>query len=237
MQNAIQSVWVRLGQGFREFRQFCAFGVAILIQRKLEPGGNGLARGNCFLFALGIALAVGISSVLGGTSVSQASPTLTPNEQQFVNDLATIGITPTSGLRGLVGLGYYFCSELSNGKTLEYMQNRAYAEITGSTPGQANAALDSAIKNLCPAAPPVSAGRDQASAEQAVKDAYTRKVANCFASRNEVPDVRSISWDAPGYSEQTGGSGYINDANPNLGRTQFMAMWIVGRWDVQINAC
>jgi hypothetical protein len=196
-----------------------------------------MARGNCFLCASGIALAISVSFVLGGTPVSQASPALTPNEQQFVNDLASIGITPKSGSRGLVGLGYYFCSELSTGKTLEYMRNRAYAEIAGSTPDQAKAALDFAIRDLCPAAPPVSAGRDQASAEQAVKNAYTRKVANCLGSRNEVTDVRSISWDAPGYSEQTGGSGYINDANPNLDRTQFMAMWIVGRWDVQINAC
>jgi len=196
-----------------------------------------VTRAKCFLCALGIALAICASSVFGGTPVSQATPALTPNEQQFVNDLARIGITPTSDSRSLVGLGYFFCSELSTGKTIEYMQNRAYAEIAGSTPGQARAALDFAIRDLCPAAPPVSAGRDQASAEQAVKDAYTRKVGNCLGSREEVTDVRSISWDSPGYSELTGGSGYVNDANPDLGRTQFMAMWIVGRWDVQINAC
>ena len=68
-------------------------------------------------------------------------------------------------------------------------------------------------------------------------DAYIQQVANCAGSRNEVPDVRSISWEQPGYSEDTGGGGFINDANPALGRTSFMAMWVVGRWDVQLSAC
>lgn len=185
-----------------------------------------------------VAMAI-ISWSLPSAVTAQADPTgaLAPNEQRFIDDLASIGIAPTSSPRGLVGLGYFFCSELSTGKTMEYMQNRAYAAITGSTPDQAKAALDFAVKDLCPAAPPVSAGRDRASAEQAVKDAYARSVGNCLGTRNEVPDVRSISWDAPGYSEQTGGSGYIVDANPHLGPTQFMATWIVGRWDVQIMAC
>lgn len=185
----------------------------------------------------GLALALAMSAL--NCTVSMASPgeTLSPNEQQFVTHLASIGITPTSGPRALVALGYYFCTELSSGKTREYMQNRAYAEINGSTPNQANAALEYAISDLCPAAPPASAGRDQRSAEQAVTDAYVRKVARCWGSRNEVPDVRSISWDRPGYSTETGGSGFINDANPNLGRTSFMAMWVVGRWDVEFTAC
>lgn len=70
-----------------------------------------------------------------------------------------------------------------------------------------------------------------------MKDAYVQKVANCLGSRNEVPNVQSISWDSPGYSEETGGSGTIHDANPHLGSTRFLARWNVGRWDVQILAC
>ena len=142
--------------------------------------------------------AIGVATFTGA-GVGHADPDtgLTPQEQQFVNDLASIGVTPTAGSRGLVGLGYHFCSELSSGKTREFMTNRAYAEITGSTPQQAKAALDFAISDLCPAAPPVSAGRDQQSAEQAIRDGYAKKLANCYATRNAVPNIQSISWDPP----------------------------------------
>lgn len=103
------------------------------------------------------ASAIGVAIVTGG-AVGHGDPNsvLTPNEQQFLNDLASIGVTSTAGDRALVALGYYFCSELSSGKTREFMANRAYAEIAGSTPQQAKAALDFAINDLCPAAPPVS---------------------------------------------------------------------------------
>jgi Protein of unknown function (DUF732) len=188
-------------------------------------------------FRLVLASAIGAALVTGG-AVGHADPDpgLTPNEQQFVNNLASIGVTPTAGSRGLVGLGYHFCSELSSGKTRESMANRAYAEITGSTPQQARAALDFAIKDLCPAAPPISAGRDQQTAEQAIRDGYAKKLANCYATRNAVPNIQSISWDPPGFSEETGGSGTIHDADPRLGG-QFLAMWVVGRWDIQYQWC
>jgi Protein of unknown function (DUF732) len=77
------------------------------------------------------ASAIGVAIVTGG-AVGHGDPNsvLTPNEQQFVNDLASIGVTSTAGDRALVALGYYFCSELSSGKTCEFMANRAYAEIT-----------------------------------------------------------------------------------------------------------
>jgi hypothetical protein len=129
------------------------------------------------------------------------------------------------------------CGDLAGGKTREYETNIVYGSIGGSTPDQAKAVVGFAINDLCPAAPPVSAGRDQASAERAVKDAYVQKVANCLGSRSEVPNVRSISWDAPGYSEETGGSGTVHDGNPHLGTTNFLAQWVVGRWDIQILAC
>jgi hypothetical protein len=87
------------------------------------------------------------------------------------------------------------------------------------------------------AAPSISAGRDQRSAENAVTSTYIQKVAGCLGSRNEIPSVQSISWDPPGYSEQTRGSGVIHDANPHLGDTHFLAQRVVGRWDVQIEAC
>lgn len=69
-------------------------------------------------FRLVLASAIGAALVTGG-AVGHADPDpgLTPNEQQFVNNLASIGVTPTAGSRGLVGLGYHFCSELSSGKT------------------------------------------------------------------------------------------------------------------------
>jgi Protein of unknown function (DUF732) len=195
--------------------------------------GPGLKTALQLIFAS----AIGVATFTGG-GVGHADPDsgLTPQEQQFVNDLASIGVTPTAGSRGLVGLGYHFCSELSSGKTREFMANRAYAEITGSTPQQAKAALEFAINDLCPAAPPVSAGRDQQSAEQAIRDGYAKKLANCYATRSAVPDIQSISWDPPGFSEETGGSGTIHAADPRLGG-QFLAIWVVGRWDIQFQWC
>jgi hypothetical protein len=111
-----------------------------------------------------------------------------------------------------------------------------YGSIRGSTPDQAKAAVDFAIKDLCPAAPPLSAGRDRASAEQAIRDAWVQKMARCYATRNLVANVQSITWDPPGFSEETGGSETIHDANPAL-QPRFLAMWTVGRWDIQIDGC
>lgn len=39
-------------------------------------------------------------------------------------------------------------------------------------------------------APPPSAGRDQAGAEQAIKDGYLTKLANCYATRDAAPNIR-----------------------------------------------
>lgn len=80
-------------------------------------------------------------------------------------------------------------------------------------------------------------GNDQASAEQAIKTGYIQKLAHCHATRNAVANLTSISWDPPGYSEVTGGSGTIHDADPRLGG-QFLATPIgVGRWDIQYQWC
>jgi hypothetical protein len=92
---------------------------------------------------------MGVAIDTGG-AVGHGDPNsvLTPNEQQFVNDLASIGVTSTAGDRAIVALGYYYyccCGELSSGKTRQCVANRAYAEITGSTPQQAKAALDFAM--------------------------------------------------------------------------------------------
>ena len=183
------------------------------------------------------ASAIGVATLTGG-AVGHADPdsSLTPQEQQFVNDVNSVGITSKTGDQPLVSVGRQICSELASGNTREMETQLVYARIAGSTPDQAKAVVDFAIKDLCPAAPPISAGRDQQSAEQAIRDGYTKKLANCYATRNAVPNIQSISWDPPGFSEETGGSGTIHDADPRLGG-QFLAMWVVGRWDIQYQWC
>jgi hypothetical protein len=90
--------------------------------------------------------------------------------------------------------------------------------------------------DLGPIAPPPSGG-DQASAEQAIKNGYVQKLAHCYATRNAVANLQSITWDPPGFSPVTGGSGTIHDADPRLGG-QFLATPIGGaRWDIQYQWC
>ena len=125
--------------------QQCAWSTPVRSASQPGTGRGTTASGQGGSTAAGTATAT-------ATSNNAPSGGLTPAEQQFVNDLASIGVTSTGGPRSVVGLGYSFCSELSSGKTKEYMQNRAYAAIT-SSPEQAHAALDFAIKDLCPNAP------------------------------------------------------------------------------------
>jgi hypothetical protein len=100
----------------------------------------------------------------------------------------------------------------------------------------ARAVANFVSKDLGPNAPP-SSGGDQASAEQAIKNGYVQKLAHCHATRNAVANLQLITWDPPGFSAVTGGSGTIHDADPRLGG-QFLATPIGGgRWDIQYQWC
>lgn len=91
---------------------------------------------------------------------------------------------------------------------------------------------------LGPIAPPPLSVGDQASAEQAIRNGYVQKLAHCGATRSAVANVQSISWDPPGFSPTTGGSGMIHDADPRLGGP-FIATPITttGRWSIQYRFC
>lgn len=88
----------------------------------------------------------------------------------------------------------------------------------------------------CTDAPLSSERRDQTSAEKVIRDGYIKKLANCDATRDAVADVQSITWEPPGFSPDTGGSGTIRDTDPDLGG-DFIASYVDDHWDIQYEWC
>jgi hypothetical protein len=80
--------------------------------------------------------------------------------------------------------------------------------------------------DLGPIAPPPSGG-DQASAEQAIKNGYVQKLAHCYATRNAVANLQSITWDPPGFSPVTGDREPFT--TPTLG-------WAASSWPRRLGA-
>ncbi len=188
-----------------------------------------------------LAAGFGATAIMTIASLAYADPDsgasgLNSGQQQFVNDLASIGIVPTNGDQAMVNEGERLCGEMASGNTREKETNIVRGRIPGANPNQGKAVVDFAVNDLCPGAPPPSAGLDQASAEQAIRDGYVKKLASCYATRNAVANVQSITWDPPGFSPETGGSGTIHDADPRLGG-QFLIDYVVGRWNVQYEWC
>ena len=90
---------------------------------------------------------------------------------------------------------------------------------------------------LCPNDPappgPPDLG-DQPTAEQRVIDGYTAKQQGC--TPGTPPNPQSVTWDPPGFTPSVGGSGNVNDANPQLGGP-FRADWVNGRWHIDYLYC
>lgn len=86
---------------------------------------------------------------------------------------------------------------------------------------------------LCPNDPPPDGG-DQVSAEQKIIDGYKAKQINC--TPNLPPNPQSITWDPPGFAPYVGGTGSIQDANPQLGG-QYRADYVNGRWHIEYLYC
>lgn len=86
---------------------------------------------------------------------------------------------------------------------------------------------------LCPADPSTDGG-DQATAERRVTDGYVTKQASCTPELSANP--QSVTWDPPGFTPNTGGSGNIHDANPQLGG-HFVADYVNGRWHIDYQYC
>lgn len=157
-----------------------------------------------------------------------------PGEQQFIADLLNAGLTAKNGEKAMIAAGYSICGAMANGRTREYETNVIYGSVDGLTQAQAQTVVNSAIADLCPNAAPVSAAKDVSTTERAVKAAYVQKLASC--SGTSASATQSIVWDKPGFSESTGGSGMVADVI--MGHpAQFIAMWVVGRWDIQIDGC
>jgi hypothetical protein len=89
---------------------------------------------------------------------------------------------------------------------------------------------------LCPSDPPPSSPDlgDQPTAEQRVIEGYTAKQQGC--TPGTAPNPRSVTWDPPGFTPSVGGSGNVNDANPQLGGP-FRADWVNGRWHIDYLYC
>jgi hypothetical protein len=180
--------------------------------------------------------AVATTLVISNASVVHADPDPSPGQQQFVTDLASVGIVPvdpTQGNQALVNKGEFLCSEMSGGKTREYETNVVRGQLAGVTPSQGAAIVNFAVQDLCPTVPQ-NAGHDQASAEKAVRDGYLKKQAAC--TPGHPGNVRSITWDAPGFNQTTGGTGTINDVTPGLGGP-FIATYGAGQWDIEYQFC
>jgi hypothetical protein len=86
---------------------------------------------------------------------------------------------------------------------------------------------------LCPADPPPDGG-DQATAERKIIDGYVKKQINCTPEL--PPNPQSLTWDPPGFAPNVGGTGVINDANPQLGG-QYRADYVNGRWHIEYPYC
>lgn len=87
--------------------------------------------------------------------------------------------------------------------------------------------------SLCPADPAPDGG-DQATAERRITDGYVAKQAGCTPDLPANP--QSVTWDPPGFTPNTGGSGTINDSNPQLGG-HFVADYVNGRWHIDYQYC
>lgn len=90
---------------------------------------------------------------------------------------------------------------------------------------------------LCPIDPappsPPDLG-DQPTAEQRVIEGYNAKQKGC--TPGTPPNPQSVTWDPPGFTPSVGGSGNVNDANPQLGGP-FRADWVNGRWHIDYLYC
>ena len=75
---------------------------------------------------------------------------------------------------------------------------------------------------------------DQPTAEQRVIEGYTVKQHGC--TPDTPPNPKSVTWDPPGFTPSVGGSGNVNDANPQLGGP-FRADWVNGRWHIDYLYC
>jgi hypothetical protein len=93
------------------------------------------------------------------------------------------------------------------------------------------------LNALCPNDPappgPPDLG-DQPTAEQRVIEGYTAKQHGC--TPDTPPNPQSVTWDPPGFTPSLGGSGSVNDANPQLGGP-FRADWVNGRWHIDYLYC
>jgi hypothetical protein len=89
---------------------------------------------------------------------------------------------------------------------------------------------------MCPAhpAPPDPDLGDQTTAEQRIIDGYIAKQRGCTPDLS--PNPQGISWDAPGFTSNAGGTGTVNDTDPRLGG-QFRADWVNGQWHIEYPYC
>jgi hypothetical protein len=102
-----------------------------------------------------------------------------------------------------------------------------------------NVTLVNARQTLCGttalcATDPAPDGGDQATAEQKIIDGYVKKQINC--TPDLPPNPQSLTWDPPGFAPYVGGTGVINDANPQLGG-QYRADYVNGRWHIEYPYC
>lgn len=100
-------------------------------------------------------------------------------------------------------------------------------------------ALVTAHENFCGASymcpkDPATDGGDQTTAERRVIDGYVAKQAGCTPDLAANP--QSVTWDSPGFTPNTGGSGKVNDDDPRLGGP-FVASYVNGRWHIDYQYC
>jgi hypothetical protein len=103
--------------------------------------------------SIAILIAATASALVLGTGIAKADAGLSPNEQQFVNDMASVGLSAKNGdPQSLVNAGRSTCDALHSGRTQDYETQIIYGALDGSI-DQAKAVLKFTVNDLCPDVP------------------------------------------------------------------------------------
>ncbi len=86
------------------------------------------------------------------TAVPTVGAGLSPNERQFIESLAVLGLKPKKSPEKMVEQGLHICSDVFNGRTQEFVANRFYAYNADLGGQAARDVVAAAIENLCPSA-------------------------------------------------------------------------------------
>lgn len=90
-------------------------------------------------------------------ALAQPNEVLSSDETRFVNDLATVNITPRPGFSNydMASWGWLICGQVASGKSQTAIADQLFKTSTAMGPGginrsQADSIVTFALKDLCP---------------------------------------------------------------------------------------